>query len=262
MYIFLPKLINSGMSKNIFLSLFLIVVVGLSSTSFAQDDLDFDTFETSEGLLELWFIGHGTLMFKINDFVIHVDPVSREGDYDVLPGADLVLITHSHGDHLDPVALKKISNDQTISICNAGSSSEFTDPIILKNGDKIDLESKLGLSLQVEAHPAYNIVHERSPGNPYHPKGEGNGYVLRIGDKSIYVAGDTEQIPEMRDLKNIDIAFLPMNLPYTMSPEMFVEAAKLFNPSIVYPYHFGSSDTSKLADLLEASDIEVRIRNF
>ena len=116
--------------------------------------------------------------------------------------------------------------------------------------------------IKIEAVPAYNIKHERSPGNPFHPKGEGNGYILTLGNKRIYIAGDTENIPEMAALKNIDVAFLPMNLPYTMTPEMVADAVKMFSPGILYPYHYGDTDTSKLLPLVDPAKTEVRIRNL
>jgi len=110
---------------------------------------------------------------------------------------------------------------------------------------------------------AYNIVHKRDTGQPFHPKGVGNGYIITFGDKRVYVAGDTENVPEMKGLKSIDIAFLPMNLPYTMTPEMVADAAKAFKPKILYPYHFGETDTSKVVSLLKGTpEIEVRIRNM
>ena len=114
--------------------------------------------------------------------------------------------------------------------------------------------------LNVQAVPAYNIVHERGPGQPFHPKGEGNGYVITFGDVRVYVAGDTENVPEMASLEGIDVAFLPMNLPYTMTPEMAADAARSFGPKVVYPYHYGETDTSELTALLAGEDIEVRIR--
>ena len=104
--------------------------------------------------------------------------------------------------------------------------------------------------IQVTAVPAYNLVHERSPGVPFHPKGQGNGYVLSFGDKRVYVAGDTENVPEMKALAGVDVAFLPMNLPYTMTPEMAADAARMVRPKILYPYHFGETDTSRLIGLL------------
>ena len=118
-------------------------------------------------------------------------------------------------------------------------------------------------SVKIEAVPAYNIVHKRENGEPYHPKGLGNGYVLTFGDKRVYVAGDTENIPEMKSLQAIDFAFLPMNLPYTMTPEMVADAATAFRPKILYPYHYGDTDTSRIVVLLkDAQGIEVRIRNM
>lgn len=128
----------------------------------------------------------------------------------------------------------------------------------MKNGD-----SGIYANLKVDALPAYNIKNTRSDGSPFHPKGNGNGYVIYFGDKKVYVAGDTENIPEMADLKNIAIAFLPMNLPYTMNPKMVADAAKMFKPKILYPYHFGETNTSELLDLLkDENDIEVRIRKL
>jgi len=127
----------------------------------------------------------------------------------------------------------------------------------MKNGDVNTVEG-----LTVEAVPAYNIIHQRAPGMPFHPKGMGNGYVITFGDVRVYIAGDTENIPEMKGLKNIDIAFLPMNVPYTMTPEMVADAAKAFNPKILYPYHFSETDTSKIVDLLKNEKIEVRIRSM
>jgi L-ascorbate metabolism protein UlaG (beta-lactamase superfamily) len=128
----------------------------------------------------------------------------------------------------------------------------------MSNGD-----SETVHGIEIEAIPAYNIKHMRSGNTPFHPKGEGNGYILTVGDKRVYVAGDTENTPEMKALTNIDVAFLPMNLPYTMTPEMVADAAKAFKPKILYPYHFGNTDTSKLVSLLkDTPEIEVRIRNL
>ena len=134
---------------------------------------------------------------------------------------------------------------------------KFPEGKILKNS-----ESGTYAGIQVEAVPAYNIKQERAPGQPFHPKGEGNGYILNFGNFRVYVAGDSENTPEMKALKNIDVAFLPMNLPYTMTPEMVADAVKAFQPGILYPYHFGNTDTGKLTDLLKGEKSEVRIRNL
>lgn len=217
-----------------------------------------DVIKTSDGDLVITFIGHGTLMFKFKDKVIHVDPVSAEADYSKMPKADLVLITHHHGDHMDQKAVEAISTNKTKIILTAKCSETIRSGIVLKNGDKKEIDG-----LKLEAVPAYNILHKRNDGTPFHPKGEGNGYIITFGDKRVYVAGDTENVPEMKDLKNIDIAFLPMNLPYTMTPEMVADAAKAFRPKILYPYHFGKTDTSKLVELLkDEKEIEVRIRDM
>jgi L-ascorbate metabolism protein UlaG (beta-lactamase superfamily) len=128
----------------------------------------------------------------------------------------------------------------------------------MKNGDVKTVQG-----LKIEAIPAYNILHKRGSGAPFHPKGIGNGYVIAFADKRVYVAGDTEDTPEMKELRDIDIAFLPMNLPYTMTPEMVADAAKVFKPKILYPYHYGNTDTSRIVELLkDVKEIEVRIRKM
>ncbi|MDT8301719.1 MAG: SMP-30/gluconolactonase/LRE family protein, partial [Sedimentisphaerales bacterium] len=217
-----------------------------------------DIIETSAGELKIIFIGHGTLMFEFNGKFIHVDPVSREADYAKFPKADLILITHGHGDHLDPKAINIIRKEGTKIVLTKICAERVTGCIVMQNGDERNIQG-----LKIEAVPAYNIVHKRSNGVAFHPKGEGNGYVITFSDKRVYVAGDTEDIPEMKRLKDIDIAFLPMNLPYTMTPEMAAKAAKTLKPKILYPYHFGQTDTSMLVNLLKDSqDIEVRIRKM
>lgn len=213
---------------------------------FAQTAMHTDTITTSKGELRITPVEHGTLLFTFNELVIHIDPVSRYADYSGMPDADLILVTHHHGDHLDPSAVEKIRKDTTHIICSASCRDKLDAVQVLKNG-----EETLVYGIRVKAVPAYNRVHMRKNGNPFHPKGVGNGYVLTFGDTRVYVAGDTENIEEMRDLKNIDIAFLPMNLPYTMSAEMFVDAVKMFNPGVVYPYHLGNSDIDEMLDLLQ-----------
>jgi L-ascorbate metabolism protein UlaG (beta-lactamase superfamily) len=217
-----------------------------------------DVIKTSEGELRITFVGHGTLMFGFAGKVIHVDPFSDVADYTTLPKADMILLTHDHRDHLDPKALDSIRTEKTVLVLTETCAEQVGSGLVMKNGDIKTVEG-----LKIEAVPAYNIVHKRDNGLPFHSKEAGNGYVITFGDKRIYIAGDTENIPEMKERKNIDIAFLPMNLPYTMTPEMVADAAKMLKPKILYPYHFGETDTSRLIPLLkETPDVEIRIRKM
>ncbi|MBN2124214.1 MAG: MBL fold metallo-hydrolase [Deltaproteobacteria bacterium] len=217
-----------------------------------------DTIETSSGNLEITFIGHGTLMFSFRGMIIHVDPWTKLADYSTMPEADIILLTHEHRDHLDPEALKHVRTEKTRVVMNQGCADRVQGGIVMHNGEERTVEG-----LVIRAVPAYNVVHKRPEGQPYHPKGIGNGYVIHFGDKRVYVAGDTENIPEMKDLEGIDIAFLPMNLPYTMTPEMVADAVKAFKPKVLYPYHYGDTDTSKLEQLMkDVPYTEVRIRDM
>lgn len=235
------------------------ILVGiLAFTVVAQGKFETDIIKTSAGNLDITFIGHGTLMFTFGGKVIHVDPWSKMADYTKLPKADIILLTHHHRDHLDVKALDTLRTEKTTVVLTETCARQVEGGIVMNNGDVKTLQG-----LKIEAVPAYNIVHMRSKGKPFHPKGNGNGYVITFGDKRVYVAGDTENVPEMKELREIDIAFLPMNLPYTMTPEMVADAAKAFKPKILYPYHYGKTDTSKLVDLLkDTGEIEVRIRKM
>ena len=235
-----------------------VFILVFAFVSFAQEKYETDIIKTSAGELKITFIGHGTLMFTFDGKVIHVDPVGQYADYTRLPKADIILITHEHGDHLDLKVLETLRTEKTALVLTESCAEKVKGGIVMKNGDVKTVEG-----LKIEAVPAYNIVHMRSKGNPYHPKGIGNGYIITFGDKRVYVAGDTENTPEMKKLENIDVAFLPMNLPYTMTPEMAADAARAFKPKILYPYHFGNTDTSELVNLLKRNkEIEVRIRNM
>ena len=207
---------------------------------------------------EITFIGHGTLMFRQGATVIHVDPWGQLADYGKLPKADLVLVTHEHRDHLDLQAIEAVRKDSTVIVTPETAAKQIKGAVVMKNGDV-----KTFLGIPVEAVPAYNLVHMRSPGTPYHPKGAGNGYIITFTFRRVYIAGDTENTPEMKALKDIYAAFLPMNLPFTMTPEMVADAERAFRPKILYPYHFGETDVQKLVTLLkDEKGIEVRIRKM
>ncbi len=209
-------------------------------------------FTTGPDSFAIHMFGHASLMFEYNNLIIHVDPYSSQANYDQVPDADIILVTHGHGDHYDIGAISKIKSDSTILICTQEVKNKNTyagNIHVLANGDSMAVKN-----VPVKAVPAYNIVN-----GSYHTKGVGNGYILTLGEKQIYIAGDTENIPEMNDLGKTDIAFLPMNLPYTMTPEMAADAAKMVQPDILYIYHFGNSDTASLRSLLSDQQIEIRI---
>lgn len=230
--------------------LFLMAAGGLAG----QAAFTRDAFPAQGGDLTITFVGHGTLYLRWGGLVVHVDPVGEYADYRAMPKADLVLVTHDHSDHLDAAAIAAIRTSSTEVVLTEKCAAKVKGTV-MANGERRTIKGIL-----VEAVPAYNIKHERSAGKPYHPKGEGNGYVLTLGGLRVYVAGDTENTPEMKALSSIDVAFLPMNLPYTMTPEMVADAARAFKPKVLYPYHYGDTDPKRLASLLAGTGIDVRIR--
>ncbi|HPW18364.1 MAG TPA: MBL fold metallo-hydrolase [Candidatus Aminicenantes bacterium] len=237
----------------------LFVALGLAGVSSASAGQEKDVLATSQGDLEIAFLGHASLILAFGGKTIHVDPYGDVADYGALPKADLVLVTHEHFDHLDPKAFGAILKPGTAVVGSKACAGKLpAGAVLLANG-----ESRTVLGLPIEAVPAYNIAHKRPDGQPFHPKGAGNGYVVTFGDKRVYIAGDTENTPEMKSLEGIDVAFLPMNLPYTMTPEQVADAARAFRPKILYPYHFGDTDTGRLVKLLAGEKgIEVRVRKL
>ena len=222
------------------------------------DSYEKDVIKTTSGNLFLYFLGHGSLFLQFNNKNIYIDVYGEVADYSMLPKADFIFLTHEHYDHMDSKSIKLIRTDKTTLVYTETCAREVPDGFIMHNGETHTFQG-----IQVEAVPAYNITHKRDNGEPFHVKGIGNGYVFTFGDKRIYVAGDTEDIPELKNLNGIDIAFLPMNLPYTMTPEMTAKAAKSFHPHILYPYHFGKTDASQIGSLLKSQgNIEVRIRKM
>lgn len=204
------------------------------------------------GELSVTPIGHGSLYLDYKSERIAVDPYSEAADFSTLPEATVILITHDHYDHYDPEAIRPIATPETTfiappQVAELLRKDGFEQPIItMANGDIADYKDRM----RIEAVPAYNIVRERAPGQPFHPKGEGNGYILTIDGKRIYIAGDTEVIPEMREINFIFIAFLPMMLPYTINEEEFIQAAKIIEPEFLYPYHYTSVNKQELQQAL------------
>jgi L-ascorbate metabolism protein UlaG (beta-lactamase superfamily) len=234
------------------------LVLGLAGLAAAPPKFEQDVISTSQGPLEITFLGHASLVMAFGGKTIQVDPYGEVADYGALPKADLVLVTHEHFDHLDPQALKAILKAGTIIVGSRSCAAKLPGAVIMANGDK-----KTVLGLAIEAVPAYNIVHKRPGDGPFHPRGDGNGYVVTFGDKKVYIAGDTENTPEMKALTGIDVAFLPMNLPYTMSPDQVADAARAFRPRILYPYHYGDTDPAQLVRSLQGEKpVEVRVRKL
>ncbi|MDP2792139.1 MAG: MBL fold metallo-hydrolase [Rectinemataceae bacterium] len=217
---------------------------------------EYDTFDTGRGELKITFLGHATLVLEFGGSLIYIDPVKQYGDFTKFPKANLILVTHEHGDHLDASSIAALKIDGTRIILNESSRKKLGSGDALEYGKTID-----AAGISVLAVPAYNVTAGRSNNHPKERKD--NGYILTVGSLRIYVAGDTEPIPEMEGFGRIDIAFLPMNLPYTMTPEQVAAAARTLRPGILYPYHFGTTDTSLLGTVLNNEQgIEVRLRKM
>jgi L-ascorbate metabolism protein UlaG (beta-lactamase superfamily) len=208
------------------------------------------------GTVKITPIRHASLMLEAGGKVVHVDPWSQ-GNYEGLPQADIILITDIHGDHMDAKAIEKVKKASTQIVAPTAVAKTVSDAAVINNGEKKTIDG-----IVIEAIPMYNLKRGPAEGKFYHDKGRGNGYVITLAGSRIYIAGDTEGVPEMRALKNIDVAFVPMNLPYTMTPEEAASAVKEFHPKIVYPYHYRQSDTKAFAAALEGSGVDVRLRNW
>jgi len=214
-----------------------------------------DDIPTSKGTLTITPIMHASFMIEAGGKVIYVDPA--QGNYDGRPKADLILITDIHGDHMAPKIVDSLRKNGTNVIAPEAVAKSVTGAKIIRNGETMQEGD-----WKLEAVPMYNLKRGPSEGKFYHDKGRGNGYVLTYGGKRIYISGDTEGIPEMRSLRNIDVAFVCMNLPYTMTPEEAADAVRAFHPKVVYPYHHKGSDVKAFEKALQASGIEVRLRNW
>jgi L-ascorbate metabolism protein UlaG (beta-lactamase superfamily) len=214
---------------------------------------DPQVFSTSAGPVKITPIYHASTLIEAGGKVIYLDP-AKPAKVAGLPKADLILITHIHGDHMDPDLIKEVSKAGTEILAPASVVATVTSAKAISNG-----ESKNWEGWTIDAVPAYNLKRGPSPGQLFHPKGRDNGYVLTYGGKRFYFSADTEGVPEMRALKNIDVAFVCMNLPYTMPPEEAADAVKAFHPKIVIPYHYRGSDLSVFQKGLEGTGIEVRL---
>lgn len=214
------------------------------------------TFATAAGPVVITPIYHAAAMIEAGGDRIYIDP-AKPAKIDSAAKAGLILITDIHGDHMDPANIAALSGPHTTIIVPAAVQKTVTGARVLANG-----QSTTWRDWKITAVPMYNIKHMQPSGAPYHDKGRGNGYVLNHGGKNFYFAGDTEGTPEMRALKNIDVAFIPMNLPYTMTPEEAADAVKAFHPKVAIPYHYKGQDITKFRDALKGSGIEVRLLDW
>jgi L-ascorbate metabolism protein UlaG (beta-lactamase superfamily)/rhodanese-related sulfurtransferase len=224
------------------------------------DTYEVDVFKTKSGkTVRFHALVHASIRMEYDGREIEIDPVTKLGnktiDYTAMPKANIIFVTHEHGDHFDKDAIKLLSDNGTKLITNRRCADMLGSGEVMANGDK----KQIADDFTVEAVPAYNYSEGRTQ---FHPKGRDNGYVLTVDGLRIYIAGDTEDIPEMSGIKDIDIAFLPCNQPYTMTTEQLVKAAKTIKPKVLFPYHYGQTDVSKLPSLLQSDGIDVRIRHY
>ena len=236
--------------------LLLIACLGLAVYLQAQTARPAQTFATSAGPVKITPINHASLVIEAGGKVIYVDP-AKPANFTGLPPADLILISDVHYDHMDLDSIAAISKPETQIWAPPAVGKTVTKATLISNG-----ETKTWNHWDIEAIPMYNLLRGPAPGKLYHDKGRGNGYVLTYGGKRFYFSGDTENIPEMRGLKNIDVAFVCMNLPYTMPPEEAAEAVKAFHPKVVIPYHYRGSDLSVFEKGLAGTGIEVRLLDW
>ena len=218
-----------------------------------------DTFKTKSGKdVVITAIKHASLRIQYDGLEIHVDPVVKfptVTDYSKFPKADVILVTHEHFDHFDRDAIEALKKDGTQVIANPAVQKMLGFGTAMANGDS----RTIGKTISIDAVPAYNTTSGRTQ---FHPKGRDNGYVLTLDGLRIYIAGDTEDIPEMAKLKDIDVAFLPCNQPYTMTPEQVAKAAKTIKPKVLFPYHYSETPVKRVSELLSDTSIDVRIRNY
>ena len=224
------------------------------------DPYEVDSFTTKSGkTVKFQALVHASMRIEYDGKEIEIDPVTKLGektiDYTAMPKADYIFITHEHFDHLDTAAIQQLTGDNTQLITNQRCAEMLGYGTVMANGDRLQLAD----DITVEAVPAYNTTEGHQQ---FHPKGRDNGFILTLDGIKVYIAGDTEDIPEMAEITDIDVAFLPCNKPYTMTVEQLVNAARMFKPKVLFPYHYGQTDVSGLPSQLEADGVEVRIRHY
>lgn len=215
-----------------------------------------DNLKLNDGsMLVVTFVGHGSLIFNHGKEMIYIDPAAQIADYKRMPKGTVLLYTHHHGDHFDVATANSLSSERTTIVGSRSVIEKLGRGKVMNNGDTLTIAQ----GVKVKAVPAYNTTEEHLQ---FHPKGRDNGYVLEVGGSRIYIAGDTEPIEEMKQLGDIDIAFLPVNQPYTMSLGQAVKAVEMIKPKVFYPYHFSDTHVEALKKSLSLRGVEVRLRNM
>ena len=232
----------------------LLIAAAVTAPAFAADQTQI--FSTQAGAVRITPIYHATAKIQAGRDIIYIDP-AKPAKIDGLTPGDLILVTDIHGDHMDTADITALSKNGTKVIAPASVQKTVTQAKVLANG-----ESTRWHDWKITAVPMYNLTHNQPNGQPYHDKGRGNGYVLNYGGKNFYFAGDTEGTPEMRALKDIDVAFIPMNLPYTMTPTEAAEAVKAFHPKVAIPYHYKGQDIAQFKKALDGTGIQVRLLDW
>ena len=225
-----------------------------------KETTEIDVFKTKSGkTIKFYALVHASIRMVYDGKEIQIDPVSKLGnrtiDYASMPKADYLFITHEHHDHFDQAAIQQLKQESTQLITNKRCGDMLGYGKIMANGDKMEIAE----DITVEAVPAYNYTEGHTQ---FHPKGRDNGFILTIDGLRIYIAGDTEDIPEMANIKDIDIAFLPCNQPYTMTTDQLTNAAKIIKPRVLFPYHYGQTDVTGIPNQLKDEGIDVRIRHY
>ncbi len=224
------------------------------------DTYEVDRFTTKSGKeVRFYALVHASIRMVYDGKEFEIDPVRKLGNrtinYSAMPKADYILVTHEHGDHFDKDAISTLTGSNTAFITNKRCADMIGYGQVMANGDK----KEIAQDITIEAVPAYNYTPGRER---FHPQGRDNGYILTVDGLRIYIAGDTEDVTEMELIKDIDIAFLPCNQPYTMTPHQLVKAAKVVKPKVLFPYHYGNTDLKTVPEQLAADGIEVRIRHY
>ena len=237
----------------------LLALMGLAACS-QPDSYEVDSFTTKSGkTVKFHALVHASIRIEYDGKEIMIDPVTKLGgktiDYTAMPKADYIFVTHEHHDHLDQVAIKQLTGDKTQLVTNQRCAEMLGYGQVMANGDVLQLSD----DIRLEAVPAYNTTEGHLQ---FHPKGRDNGFILTLDGLRIYIAGDTEDIPEMAEIKDIDIAFMPCNQPYTMTVEQLINAARIVKPKVLFPYHYGQTDVSNIPSRLKSMGIEARIRHY